>query len=200
MAPRYASPMAGGGAGDDAELERWAAEAVARDAADARARERWLRQQAGEEADFAGVLADLAERQALVLLTTGAGRRHRGRLAGLGLDFVALEATSGRTVLVTLEALAAVGLGGSAPSLPGPAARPRPVAPDRLRLAEVLASAAGQRPSLQLRFLSGDLEVVGRLESVGTDVVTVRVGSAPPSTLYVRLGALSEVSYLDDSG
>src|SRR5215213_6343157 len=51
------------GAGD---LERWAADARAREAADARVRERWLRAQAAEDASLAGVFLALAERRETV--------------------------------------------------------------------------------------------------------------------------------------
>src|SRR3546814_9710109 len=72
-------------------LDRWVAEARVDQAAQGRARERWLRTIAEEEATFAGVLADLAERASGVALSTTAGRRHRGSIGGLGADFVALR-------------------------------------------------------------------------------------------------------------
>src|SRR3954449_10120436 len=59
--------------GMDGDLERWAADARAREAADARVRERWLRAQAAEEASLAGVLLALAERRGTV--AGGPGRR-----------------------------------------------------------------------------------------------------------------------------
>ena len=59
-----------------ADVERWAAEVRARDAADARVRERWLRRSAEEEAELAGVLLDLAERGVTAVVTTSSGRRH----------------------------------------------------------------------------------------------------------------------------
>ncbi len=94
------------------EIERWAAEARARDAVDARVRERWLRRQAEEEATFAGLLLDLAERQVGVVVTTTANRRHTGVVEAVGADFVALRVAGGRTVLVSLPSVAAVGTGG----------------------------------------------------------------------------------------
>ena len=72
------------------DLERWAAEARAREAADARVRERWLRTQAEEGGRLGLVLAGLAERRADVLLTTVAGRAIAGRLLAVGQDFVAI--------------------------------------------------------------------------------------------------------------
>nr|MBA3268429.1 hypothetical protein [Acidimicrobiia bacterium] len=63
-----------GGWLDFDDVERWAAEARARDAADARLRERGLRRQAEDEAVFVGLLVDLAERGVGVLVTTSGGR------------------------------------------------------------------------------------------------------------------------------
>ena len=56
--PASSVPRTGGWA---ARLERWAAEARVDAAAEARAREQWLRRQAEEEGALAGVLADLAD-------------------------------------------------------------------------------------------------------------------------------------------
>ena len=51
-----------------ASLMRWAAEGQVDEAARARSRERWLRQQAEEATTFASVLADLADRDRAVLV------------------------------------------------------------------------------------------------------------------------------------
>ena len=55
------------------DLERWAADARARDAADSRVKERWLRAQAEEDATIAGVLLAMAERREMVVVATAAG-------------------------------------------------------------------------------------------------------------------------------
>jgi len=73
-------------------LDDWLADAQAREAADERIRERWLRQQAADEAAFAGLLADLAERGETCVLTTAGARLHRGRVVAVGADFVAVRA------------------------------------------------------------------------------------------------------------
>ena len=57
-------------------LARWVAEAKVDEAARARARERWLQQQAIEETTFPSVVADLADRERPVLVHTSSGRRH----------------------------------------------------------------------------------------------------------------------------
>jgi hypothetical protein len=102
------------GAGD---LERWAADARAREAADARVRERWLLAQAAESANLAGLLLALAERRETVVVATVAGRRHRGVVTGVGEDFVAIEAQSGAITLVALSGLGDVRVAERAPRL-----------------------------------------------------------------------------------
>ena len=53
-----------------ADLAVWMAEDRARGAAEARAKRRWLEQQAAEEATFTGLAIDLAERQLPVAVRT----------------------------------------------------------------------------------------------------------------------------------
>src|SRR4029453_3671304 len=98
----------------------WAADARVDEAARLRARERWLRHQAEEEGSLAGVLADVAERGVSVALHVRSGRRHRGEIAALGSDFVALR-SAGADVIVALPAVT------SGRTLPGeaPATRNR---------------------------------------------------------------------------
>src|SRR5205085_11734127 len=83
------------------DLERWAAEARAREAAEARVRERWLRTQAEEGGRLGLVLAGLAERRADVLVTTIAGRAIGGRLVAVGQDFLALATGAGHGARAT---------------------------------------------------------------------------------------------------
>ncbi|MDP8991956.1 MAG: hypothetical protein M3N31_02715, partial [Actinomycetota bacterium] len=61
-----------------AELARWGADVRAGDAARSRARERWLRRQASEDATFTGVALDLAEQGAGVAVRTTTGRTLHG--------------------------------------------------------------------------------------------------------------------------
>jgi hypothetical protein len=176
------------GAGD---LERWAADARAREAADARVRERWLRAQAEEESSLAGVLLALAERRDTVVVTTVAGRRHRGVVAGVGVDFAALQAPAGNTTLVALAALGDVRVvGGSRRS---GATTGEGTVELGVRLGEVLAQAAGQRPRISVQ--AGAAAVVGDLRAVGGDVVTVRA-DGEAGAVYVPLASISEVSFL----
>ena len=170
-------------------LERWAADARAREAADARVRERWLRAQAEEEASLAGVLLALAERRETVVATSASARRHRGQVTGVGVDFAVLQAPGGTTTLLVLAALADVrvvertrlttGAGGTRAAL-------------GVRLVDVLAQAAGHRPRVSVQ--AGAASVVGDLRAVGSDVLTVRTDSA--GIVYVGLASVSEVSFL----
>lgn len=182
---------------DDLEgLERWAADARAREAADARVRERWLRAQAEEEASLAGVLLALAERGETVVVTTVAGRRHRGVVTGVGLDFAALQAPAGVTTLVTLAGLGdtrVVEEGTRVRAAPSAAASDGAGGALGVRLADVLAQAAGQRPRVAVQ--AGAASVVGDLRSVGTDVVSIRA-DGEAGLVYVALASVSEVSFL----
>ena len=195
------------------EVERWAAEARARDAADARMRERWLRRQAEDGAAFAGLLVDLAERGVAVILTTSGGRNHVGRVEAVGTDFAALATTGARTTLVSLPAVAAVRLGrgdaghrhsAAAGAVAagrghiGPAAETGDEGRDRrvtVTMADVIGHAVERRPRVQV--FSASACVGGELRAVGTDVVTVHTHGDPHGLAYVRLASVSELSFLD---
>src|SRR5207253_2193005 len=88
-------------------LDAWLAEAKADEAASARVRERWLTQQAGEQARFALVLSDAAARGLTVRVRTAAAA-HAGRIAAVGHDFVEVRTTRPSTVLVLTRAVAVV--------------------------------------------------------------------------------------------
>jgi hypothetical protein len=183
------------------DLERWAAGARAQEAADARVRERWLRQAAEEEASFAGLLADLAEAGRSVVLTTAAGRRHQGPVVAVGSDFVAL-AGDGRLTLVATEAIAELR---RSPGAPAGARARAAVASGSARgehenrlgvgLAEVLAQAVAVRPRVAV--VSGTVTVVGQLRAVGVDVLSVRTDAEPAGLSYSRLSSVSEISLFD---
>jgi hypothetical protein len=175
------------------DLERWAAGARAQEAAEARVRERWLRQAAEEEASFAGLLVDLAEDGRPVSITTVTGRRHHGPIAAVGSDFVAVDGPENRLVLVHLAAVAEVRPGTGKRSQP--ATGGRGAGADGVTMAEVLAQAVATRP--RVAAVLGSVTVVGELRSVGTDVLTVRTDGEPPGLSYVTLASVSEVSLFD---
>ena len=179
------------------DLEQWAADARAREAADARVRERWLLAQAADSATLGGLLLALAERRETVVLATVAGRRHRGVVTGVGEDFVAIEAQTGTITLVVLSGVGDVRVAERTARLgPQRAAttgdRPGPGALGA-RLGDVLAQAAGGRPRILVQ--AGFASVVGDLRAVGVDVLTVETdGDSDP--VYVGLPSVSEVSFL----
>jgi len=157
-------------------------------AAEARAREHWLRRQAEEEGALAGVLADLADGGVPVRLHLRAGGPYAGRVRAVGADLVAVAAdgSRGSVAVVALAAVCSVRT--------GPAARP--VTGDRevtspLRLAEVLVGLAAEREPVRVVTVDGET-VVGVARSVGQDVVTLRTGSGA-GTAYVPLAAVAAV-------
>jgi hypothetical protein len=170
-----------------ARLDRWVAEARVDDAARRRARERWLRQQAEEEASLAGVLADLAERGTPVTLHGVGGRRHRGTVRAVGEDFVVVSTA-------TRDAVVALGSVTSVRTRPGeaPAVGDRSVSTP-LRLAEVLAGLAAEREAADLVTRDGGDSVTGVVRSVGRDVVVVQLATGSPAVAYVPIAAIAEV-------
>lgn len=165
-------------------LERWAADAAVDEAARRRARERWLQVQAEEEASLAGTLLDLAERGRTVGLEVG-DHRLRGRIVGLGADFVALRSDRGQDVLVRTAAVEVVR------GEPGE----RPVTGDRTAvvdtgLAGVLGPLAAERPEVLVRTAGGAV-LRGELRSAGLDVIRLRIAGEPPTPAWVSIDAVS---------
>lgn len=184
-----ASGVLGGGDGLARSLERWAADAVVDEAARRRARQRWLRLQAEEEASLVGTLVDLAERGRPVTLDVG-GQRLRGRVVGIGSDFLALRSDRGQQVLVRTAAVEAVR------AEPGE----RTVVGDRATLVDVALDAvvgplAGDRPDVLVRTRSG-MAVRGQLRSAGADVLRLRAEGDPASPVWVPLAGV-DVLVLD---
>jgi hypothetical protein len=175
------------GNGLAARIDRWAADARVDEAARLRARERWLRQQAEEEGSLAGVLADVAERGASVALHVRGGRRHRGEVAALGSDFVALR-SAGADVIVALPAVTSVR------TLPGEASTigDRSIGTSH-RLVDVLAGLAAQRAGVLLVLADGEEAIAGVVLWVGQDVVGLRVAGGAAVTAYVPVGAIVEL-------
>ena len=166
--------------------------ARADDAARARSRERWLRQEAAESATLQGSLLDLAEAGATVLVTTVAGRSHRGEVTTVASDFVAVR-TSGATVLVALDAIVSVRPDPSSRAAVASGDRPAPV---DLVLREALADAAAERPRVSVASRTPTDPVTGELRAVGLDVLTVVLDGDERGVCFVALHSLSTVSFL----
>jgi hypothetical protein len=169
-------------------LTAWVASARTDDAAAARAREAFLRRTGPEDATFAAVLLDLAERGAPVLATTTTGRRHRGVVTGVGHDFAAVRTPEGRDVVLAHRGIAAVAPEGARATAPGDRATALP-----LGLAEALAVLAEDRPRV-LVVASGGEPVAGELTAVGRDVLTVRLDGGDRRVTYVATDNVVEVS------
>lgn len=191
------STAGSGGAGDIeaflADLARWTAESRASEAAGSRVRQRWLRQQATEEARFAGMLLDLAEQGAGVAVRTTAGRTLQGRIVAVAEDFCLVRQEVGPATLLTFGAVVAV--------------RPEPghragdadsarVPPPALSLADVLTRLAPDRPRVRIVVEGGGEALAGELRSVGADVATVRLDGDPPATVYLQLASVREITLL----
>lgn len=193
---RVGTGRSGGGGDIEAflgDLARWTADARTTEAAGSRVRERWLRQQAAEDAHFAGVLVDLAEQRAVVGIRTTAGRTFHARIAAVAGDFCVVRHDSGMATLIRFEAVATV--------------RPEPghrsgdadssrLSPSSLGLADVLARLAPERPRVRLVVEGGGEAVAGELRSVGADVATLRLSGNPPATVYLQLALVREVTIL----
>jgi len=171
-----------------ARLGEWVASAAVDEAAAARARERWLRRIAAEEATFAGVLLDLAERSAPVVVTGRGGRRHRGLLRAVGADFCGLRTPEGADVLLTYGGIASVRPEAGAEAVSGD----RPVTID-VGIAEALAALTPDRPRVLVVTIADTDGMAGELRAVGADVLTLRFDGAGRSIVYVPIASVAEV-------
>jgi hypothetical protein len=169
-----------------AELTAWGAEQRADDAARSRTVERSLRQQAAEEATFAGTLVDLAEGGGAVAVQVTGGRQYRGVAMGVGRDFVAIRSDGGRLTLIALDAIAAV----------RPAETRTPASgsrrPGQRSMVQLLDLCAGDKPRVQV--VAAGETIVGELVGVGIDVLSVRAEGDHTVVAYVPAGSVSEVS------
>lgn len=167
-------------------------EARAQEAVRARARRRWLRQQASESARWTGLLLTAAERGARVTIRTASGRAHQGRLVAVGTDFCGLVSDAAvETYIATAAIISLRPETGLEAAVAQDDRRP----PLDLLLVELLAQEAPERPRVTLA-LSGDPEpVVGTLRTVGVDLATIELETGRRELLYVRLESVTEVSF-----
>jgi len=172
------------------EIDAWAGDERARAAADARARERWLRQQAVEAADLHGLLLDLAEQAAPVVIALSNGRRHQGTIVGVGVDVATIDGPAGPRVHVAIGAITSVRAAAGSPRRSDRASSR--AAPRTGRLAHLLAAEAGHQPRVLLGLVGGET-VSGELRSVGTDVLLMQ-GDGEAGLVYVRLASVCDAS------
>jgi hypothetical protein len=177
-----------------ADLARWTADTRVEDAARSRMRERWLRQQAEEDARFAGVALDLSEAGAAVTLRLTSGRSLHGRIATVAKDFCVVRHDGVDATLLRFGSIATIR---PAPDYRAGEAASERAAPVDATLADVLMGLAGERPRVRFVTEGGGEAVTGQLRSVGADVATVRLdGERGGGTVYVQLGAVLEVTLL----
>lgn len=183
---RAAPGVLGGTGGLDRSLERWAAHAVVDEAVRRRTRERWLRIQAEEEGSLAGTLVDLAEHGRPTVLDV-AGEKLRGRVVGVGADFVAVRTDRRQDALVPFDAIEAF--------------RPEPGAADvrgdrsatvDVAFSSVLGPVAADHPDVLIRTRLG-VALRGQLRSAGTDVLRLRLDGEPPTPTWIPLAAVAVI-------
>jgi hypothetical protein len=148
----------------------------------------------------------MVERGAAVVLRTTSGRTHRAPLVAVARDFWMLgpeasRATSGSTgmagvTLVATEAVASLRAQpseGAEPTTEESGARLVRLA---VSMAQALSDLAAEHPRVRIVVLGDPEPTVGELRSVGVDVATLRVAGVEPTTVYVRLGSVTELSVL----
>lgn len=183
-------PAVAGRAGDlVGALTSWLAESRVDDAAAARTREHWLRQQLDAEATVGGVLLDLAERGDGVVVLGADRRRRRVAVRAVATDFCALRSADGADLLLPYRAIAAIE---TAIETPGPASRGgRPPSLD-LTFADALAALAADRSRVLLVAADGS-PVAGEVRGVGRDVVVLRRDGGA-GTAYLPVGSVLQVA------
>jgi hypothetical protein len=165
-------------------------EAVQQRAVRARTEARSRRDVAAAVATWTGTLRDLAESGRAVTVLAGSGRTHRGTIAAVGVDHVAIALEPDGTALLRLDALRAVRpeAGADTP----PAMGDRPWAQDQ-HLWSWLERLSERDVRVGL-VLDGTAEpVYGRLQAVGEDVLTLRLDGRDRGLVYVPDAAVSEV-------
>lgn len=167
-----------------ASFERWAASERAAEHAAARARTAWLARQSASSATWTGVLLDLAEQGAPVVVTLGPIRL-TGRLVGLGRDFCVLEQPNQRPTVIALAALTTVAPAGGKS---GPGGQRSPSL--SLGFSSVLEALMEDRAPLVVHPWAGPA-IDGELIAVGEDMLTVRTTEPPRRPIHVPLGAVA---------
>lgn len=184
MDDESAEERIGGQLPDDPALERWIAELRTEDAARSRARVGAMHAHAAEEATLTGVLADLLERGAQVLVTIANGRRHRGEVLVVGTDAMVLRVGRHEWLVTRLAAVASVRMVGGDPvhgeGMPTTAAS----------FGRLLSAAA--QPGEWMRVSVGGEAFGGNVIAVSDEVAVLKLDNG--DITYVNLDAVEEVS------
>lgn len=175
-------------------LQRFLDDVLAGEARASRNRGRWLHQRATEEARFSGVLRDLCEQRAAVVVTTVVGNVHRGSITAVGRDFVVVQAGTSRSQLLAIRAISTVR---TAPGARRGAVTGRRDHAHDVTLQEVLSGIAPARAEVVAFTASESNGVAGRLVAAGEDVVTIQLHAADQGQIaYVHMPAhaLAEIA------
>lgn len=170
-------------------FDRWLAGMVSEAATDERRRVAWLGHQAAEETTWAQIIAQLAEREEVIVLHTSAGRTHRGILEAVGRDFCALRNQAGRRVLATHRGILAVRSHRREGSLPEDLPSPWG------SFADAIDALAVERPRISVFCSGAGAEWQGELESAGPDHLRLRLDGGDAAFIpYVSVAEVGEAS------
>jgi hypothetical protein len=171
---------------DDPALERWLSELRSEQAARSRARVGALKAHAAEDATVVGVLADLLERGAQILVTTTTGRRHRGEVLIVGPDALVLRVGAQESLVTPISSVASVRMVGGDP------VHGEGSVSTTSRFGRILAAAA--QPGEWMRVAVGGEAFGGTVVGISSEVAVMRLDNG--DVTYVNLAAVEEVSLL----
>jgi hypothetical protein len=174
----------------DEQLYAFVADARAGGASDVRRRTRWLQQQLREDAGFAGLCRELGSAGDLVDISLCDGRRHRGRLSGVGADALAMRTGDGVVVYIAIDAIVgmrAVAGDSGADGAGAPGADGGPELDEDQCFSDVLADLADRRIRVTIGTV-GPLTCSGVLAAIGRDVVMFE-----DNQRYLRLQMITDV-------
>ena len=170
----------------DPTLDAWVAEVRSDSAARDRSRVGALRAHAADDATLVGVLADLRERGATVVLRTVGGRNHRGEVLLVGPDAVVLRVGARDWLVTRLAAVASVRLIGGDP-VDGEGS-----VTSTSRFGRILAAAA--QPGEWLRTTVGGEVLGGAVVAITAEVAVLRLDGG--DLAYLNLDAVEEALLL----
>lgn len=167
-------------------------DAALREAIASRDERRGRRDRAAELATWTGTLRDLAERAVPVVVRTGGDRVHRGSLAAVGLDHLAIRLVNGTVVLVATDTVRSVR---PEPGHPAPVATgDRERSQDRT-LIEALGRLVEERREVVISLRDVADLLPGEVVGMGEDVITVRLEGGEQGTVYLPATAIREVVF-----
>lgn len=169
-------------------FDRWIAALRVDNAIDDLRRTRSLTSQASEEGSLAGVLADLAQHGAPVVIQLTSGRMHRGEIQFIGSDFFALRTITHSHALITYGAILSIRGMPRADNVTGD----HPVA-SSTTLRHTLAKFVNAEARIHLFARDANEVITGELHAVGLDVATIRLDGTG-GYAYVPFAAVAEVS------